>query len=135
MKKSLKIFLSACIIALFGLSACDPTVTGPDNTDDVRTKYVAAWSCVETGGMTYPVTISLDQTNSTQILIGNFHFLGANEKAKAIATTNNITIPSQELCANTISGSGTLVNSNKITLLYYVNNHSTIDTVHATYTK
>jgi hypothetical protein len=135
MKKRLKIFFFIGILAIAGLSGCDPNVDGPDNTDDVRTKYVASWTCSETGGMSYPVTITLDPANSTQVLLGNFHFFGASYQARAIATSNNLTLSSQELCGNTINGSGTLVNANKITMLYYVNNHATIDTINATYTK
>ena len=134
MKKSFKLLPLAVFLALLSLNACDPNADNPDNTD-VRAQYVATWTCAEQGGMTYPVIITLDSSNSTQILMDNFHYLGAGHKAMAIATTNNLTLPSQELCANTINGSGTLVNANKITLLYYVNNHSTIDTINATYTK
>lgn len=133
MKTLIKFASAALVLAMLSLVACEVT-DDPDGTD-VRDKYVSTWTCTESGGLSYPVTITLDESNSTQILIANFHYLGAAEKAYAIATTNNITIPSQELCANTISGSGTLDNPNKITLKYYVNNHSTIDTVNATYTK
>jgi hypothetical protein len=135
MTRSTKILIFIGIIALFGLNSCDPNADNPNTDEDVRAKFVATWTCVEAGGMSYPVTITLDPSNSTQVLIGNFHFLGANEKAKAIATSNSLTIGSQELCSNTIHGSGILVNANKITLLYYVDNHSSIDTVNATYTK
>ncbi len=133
--KKLAYFLSTLMVVSFlALSSCeDPNVT-PDDTD-VRAKYTYTWTCTEEGGMSYPVTISLDASNSSQVLIANFHYFGNNEKAKAIATTNNLTLPSQEVCANTINGSGTLTNSNKITMKYYVNNHSTTDTVNATYTK
>jgi hypothetical protein len=134
MKTINKITAAAFTLALMTFVACeDPDV--PDE-GDVREKYVASWTCTEVGGMPpYTVTISLDPSNSSQVLLGNFHYFGAGEHAKAIATANNLTIPSQELCANTISGSGTLTTTTKITMKYYVNNHSTIDTVNATYTK
>jgi hypothetical protein len=134
MKKSAKFIMAVALISLVALDSCNKSDNPPDNTD-VRTKFVADWSCVEQGGMTYPVSISLDSNNSSQVLIGNFHFFGSGIKATAIATSNALTIPTQEICSNTVHGSGTLVNSNKINMLYYVNNHSTIDTVSATYTK
>lgn len=133
MKKSFIFPLVALILTIICFASCETTV--PDDNQNVREQYVAPWNCTEQSGMSYPVTITLDANNSTQVLIGNFHYLGTNEKAYAIATTNNLTIPSQEICSNTINGGGTLNNANKITMKYYVNNHSTIDTVNATYTK
>jgi hypothetical protein len=133
MKKFIYVLSTLFVVSLLGLSSCDEPVN-PDDTD-ARASYTYTWTCTETGGMTYPVTISLDPSNSAQVLLANFHYFGANEKAAAIATTNNLTFPSQEVCANTITGGGTLNNNNKITLKYYVNNHSTIDTINAIYTK
>jgi hypothetical protein len=133
MKTFFRFASAALLLSILTLVACED-IDDPDGTD-VREKYVSTWTCQESGGISYPVTITLDEANSTQILIANFHYLGSAEKAYAIATTNNITIPSQELCGNTINGSGTLDNPNKITMKYYVNNHSTIDTVNATYSK
>jgi len=133
MKKILYFALSLMILTMVGLSSCDEPAV-PDDTDP-RANYTYTWTCQELGGLTYSVVITEDPANSTQVLMGNFHMLGVNEKAYAIATANNLTIPSQELCNNTINGSGTLTNANKITLKYYVNNHSTIDTINATYTK
>jgi hypothetical protein len=135
MNKSLKYLLMACIIALSFLNSCDTSVNDPNTDQDVREKYVAKWLCIELNGPTYEVTISIDPSNSTQILIGNFHLLGASAKAYAIATSNNITIPSQEICGNTVNGSGTLVNANKINVQYTFNDHSSTLTVNATYTK
>jgi hypothetical protein len=134
MKKSVRLLMAAAAISLVGLNSCDNSVNPPNETD-VREKFVASWSCVEAGGAAYPVTITLDPNNSSQVLIGNFHFLGTGIKATAIPTTSAITIPSQDLCSITFNGSGTLVTANKINLHYYANNHSTIDTISATYTK
>lgn len=124
------------------LAGCTLTIVscGPDETDedeDVRAPYIGSWTCTEAGviPLSYQVTISKDEVNSTRILIANFHYFGNTESAYAIATTNNITIPAQDICSNTVNGSGTLVNQNKISLNYYVNNHSTIDSVQADYVK
>jgi len=133
-KKYIYFLSAAFVVFMLGLSACEDPNLNPDDTD-VRAKYTYTWTCVEEGGMSYPVTITLDAANSTQVLIANFHYFGSSEKAAAIATANNLTLPSQEVCANTINGSGTLVSASKVNMKYYVNNHSTIDTVNATYTK
>lgn len=134
MKSLLKYTAFFLIIGLFALSSCDPNES-IDPDQDVRAPYLGTWVCTELSGMTYSVTVTLDQSNSTQILIGNFHFYGANEKVYAIATANNLTLPSQVICGNTVNGSGTLVNDSKFTLKYYVNDGADIDTVNATYTK
>lgn len=133
MKKLLPLITAALLLFATGLASCDDPAV-PDDTDP-RANYTFTWTCAEEGGLTYPVTITEDPSNSSRVLMANFHYFGNSEKAYAIATSNNLTLPSQELCNNTISGSGTLVNANKITLKYYVNNHSTIDTVNAVYTK
>jgi len=132
MKKSAKIILGFLLIGFMGLSSCEETNTDPDT--DPRAQYLGSWSCTEPS-MVYSVSISLDPANSTQILISNFHYFGANEKAYAIATQNNLTLPTQSILNNTIYGSGELVNNNKVTLKYYVNNQTDIDTINAVYTK
>lgn len=134
MKNLVKYIAVVLIASLVTLSACDPNDTiEPDQ--DVRASYLGSWLCSELSGMSYNVTVTLDQTNSAQVLIGNFHFYGAAEKVYAIATINNLTLPSQTICGNTVNGSGTLVNANKFTMKYYVNDQADIDTVNATYTK
>jgi len=133
MKSTIKYLGVILILGLLSLAACETTDINPD--EDVRAPYLGTWSCSETSGMTYNVTVTLDQNNSTQILIGNFHLLGASEKAYAIATTNNLTLPSQVISGFTINGSGNLINNNLITMKYYVNDNADVDTVNATYTK
>jgi hypothetical protein len=132
MKKSTKIVFGFLLIGLLGLISCEEVNTDPDA--DPRAQYLGSWSCSESG-VNYTVTIGLDPSNSSQILINNFHYFGANEKAYAIATQNNLTIPTQAILSNTVYGSGDLVNNNKITIKYYVNNQTDIDTINAVYTK
>jgi hypothetical protein len=120
-------------LSILILSSCDKTNNDPPA--DVRTPFLGAWTCNEVLLGNYPVYISLDSTNSSQVLIQNFHDFGSNEKAYAIATQNSLTLPTQVILNNTFYGSGTLVNNNKITMKYYVNNHTDIDTINAVYTK
>jgi len=121
------------IFVFLGLNSCDKTTNDPPL--DVRAQYIGSWTCTESPTVSYPVTISLDSTNSSQIFIHNFHLFGINEKAYAIATQNNLTLPNQAILSHTIHGSGDLVNNNKITLKYYVNNMTDVDTINAVYTK
>jgi hypothetical protein len=134
MKKYISYLSFLLLLGLGVLSSCDENVTNPTDTD-VRSKYAFTWTCQEIGGMSYPVTITKDPNNSTQVLMANFHYLGNDQHAIGIPTATTLTIGSQELCGNTIHGNGTLVNDNKITLKYYVDNHSSVDTVEATYSK
>ena len=132
MKKLIKISFALLFVSLIGLSSCEEANNDPDI--DPREQYVGTWSCNESG-INYSVVIGLDQGNSSQILINNFHYFGANEKAYAIATQNNLTLPTQIILNNTIYGSGTLVSSERINLKYYVNDQTDIDTINAVYTK
>lgn len=133
MSKRLKFFIVFTLLSLFIFSSCEE-IDDP-NENDVRESYLGTWSCHEVSGLNYNVTVQLDPSNSAQILIYNFHFQGSNEKVYCIATANNLTLPSQTYCGNTVNGSGNLVNSNKFTMLYYVNDNADVETVEATYTK
>lgn len=132
MKTLLKLLTISAMLVLFALSSCD---TGDDiNPDqDVRASYLGTWNCQEK--YNYDVTVQLDPSNSTQILIYNFYCQGSNEKVYCIATTNNLTLPTQTICGKTVYGSGNLVNNNKFTMKYNVNDQADIDTVDAVYTK
>ena len=134
MKKSLRLlFLFFFLLIFFGLNSCDKTNNDP--TADPRAQYLGTWSCSESATVNYHVIISLDSSNSSQILLYNFHMLGNNQKAYAIATQNNLTLPEQGILGKIIYGSGDLINNNKFTLKYYVNDSTNIDTIHAVYTK
>ena len=134
MKKFPRAIFILFTVSLAFLASCeDPENNNED--ENIRAKYTGSWSCAEAGGMTYPVNITEDPSNSAQVLIGNFHYFGTSYKAYAVVTTNNITIPSQELCGNTINGDGTLTGTSRIELKYYVNDHTDIKTVNAVYSK
>lgn len=133
MRKYLRLINIVFLVILTGLFGCNTDSGGPDS--DVRVKYTGNWTGTESSGISYPVTIELDAGNSSQIVIKNFHYFGQNEKAYAIATASTLTFASQVICGNTITGSGTYVSSNKITLKYYVNSQASIDTINATYSK
>jgi hypothetical protein len=133
MKKSANFIFGFLLISLLFLSSCEKTNTDPDT--DPRAQYLGSWTCAESALGNYPVTISLDSSNSSQILIHNFHLWGSSGNAYLIATQNNLTLPTQNILTNTVNGSGNLVNNNKFTLTYYVNDGTNITTVNAVYTK
>ena len=126
------IFIALSSLMLFCAIGCEDNPVEPET--DPRTNYLGNWLCTEEAG-SYNVGIIIDSTNSSRILIRNFHLMGQNEKAYALATTNNLTLPSQTILSNTFYGSATLVNSNQIKWKYYVNNQTDIDTISAVYTR
>ena len=139
----MKKFIYPLIVLLaFSFVSCEPDTTTPDeNPDtDIRDKFVASWLCNETsklnGQSTFTVAISLNPSNSSEVLIANFYLFGNDEKARALVTGNSITIPSQSFCNHIISGSG-FIDNNKTTINwdYYVNDGQQTDTCSAVYTK
>lgn len=139
-KNNMKKLVSKSLILIFTATVLFITSCQKDNnpTDtDVRAKFTGSWYCVEKSGLSYTVDISLDPGNSSQILLANFHYQGTGEKAYATATSSSFTIPYQGMCNNAIhvNGTGNFINDNKLTLVYYVNNQTDVDTIQATYTK
>jgi hypothetical protein len=133
MKKSIYLLILIIVISFIGLNSCDKTTNDP--TADPRAQYLGTWLCSESPTVNYHVIINLDTSNSSQILMYNFHLLGNTAKAYAIATQNNLTLPAQGILGKIIHGSGDLINNNKFTLKYYVNDSTDIDTINAVYTK
>ena len=138
MEKFIKklLFVSSLIVLTF--YACNPDEEEP--FVDPRDNYVGTWLAEETSilypTITFLVHITLNPSNSTEILISNFYHLGNadEDKVSAIATKSSLTIQSQSVCNLTIYGSGSL-SGNTINLTYYVNDGADIDEVAAVYTK
>lgn len=141
MKTIVKYFFIFVLFSSF-LTSCEPETSAPEDTPDVdpRDKFVGNWVCTETskqnGQQTFTVGITLNPSNSSQVLISNFYLFGADEKANALITGNTITIPTQVFCSHTISGSGFIDNSKTIINWdYYVNDGQQTDTCTAIYKK
>lgn len=139
MKRNLLyLFLFISISAL--IVSCDPT-DGPDEPDvDPRDKFVGSWICNETstqnGNSTYNVIVSLNPTNSAQILLAQFYQMSSGQKVYAIVANNNATVPEQTLTGLVIKGSGNYsTTTSKINWTYYVNDGADIDTCTAVYSK
>lgn len=142
MKKTIRytFVLFTLAIIFFSCNPDDPN-DNPQPTEDPRDKFVGSWLCNENSsqfGQINPfyVTITLNQSNSSQIYLANFYQLGSGQKVYGVVTNNTVTIPSQTVSSKSVSGSGTITNNNNtINWNYYVNDGADIDTCTAVYTK
>ncbi|MBI3510715.1 MAG: hypothetical protein HY064_08625 [Bacteroidetes bacterium] len=135
MKKILAPFSAAiAITALF--ASCQPDEPAPADARDV---FVGAWTCAEhstqIGNTNFTVDINKSTTSTAQVEIENFYNVGFTSKAKADISGTAVTISQQTYNANQLHGSGTKTGTNTISLTYYMNNGSTIDTCTATLTR
>jgi len=138
-----KIFLLPFFGSLFlmlVLNSCskenDPVPVSTATSSSPNAKFLGDWYVSEhttqSGNSTYNMKV-VDSTNNTYILfVGLYNF---NSNIKATTSGNNIVIPSQIIEGTKVSGSGTLVNTSRMTLAYYVNDGLSIDTVSAVLTK
>jgi hypothetical protein len=131
-------FLAMIGILLFSACAKEDDINPDDPSADDQSKYKGNWAVSETskdnGKSTYNVTIS-DSSNAAYLQIA--YLYGLNTK-KTYVTVNgtNLTIPAQINAGLSLSGSGTLENSRRISLKYLVQSTKThYDTVTAILTK
>ncbi|HET6992165.1 MAG TPA: hypothetical protein VFJ43_12610, partial [Bacteroidia bacterium] len=87
------------------------------------------------GVSSFSVHINKVTTNTTQVQIENFYNIGFGYKVYVDISGNNMTIPQQTYNGNQVHGSGTKTGTNSISMTYYVNNGSTIDTCTASLTR
>lgn len=82
---------------------------------DIRDKYTGTWLFSESPASrntSYSVTISLDPSNSSQVLLKNIGNFGSSYSAYGIVTSSSITVPSQEIYSGiTIFATGTLTSA------------------------
>jgi hypothetical protein len=102
------------------LTSCEPEDTTPPIGTTIE-NITGKWSCSETsqqfGSSTYEVEISQSASSSTQVRIKNFYQLpGASVNVNV--NGNSLTIPTQTVQSFVFSGSGTIVNQNRINLTY-----------------
>lgn len=101
-------------------------------TGDDRDKYTGTWTFNETsqvfGTSTYTVTVTKDNTSANQIIAKNFYHLGSNTNTFVVVDGNNMTIQSQLVSGNTLSGTGSYSNSN-LTFSFSADDGQTVDQV------
>jgi len=131
-KKTCILFISGLFVLL---SACEALEDlGPDSIYDT-------WYCVEISEIynetNYYVDLSKHPTEEGKIIIDNFYNLGYGIELTANLSGLSISIPSQVVDGNTISGSGSITSGYKtIDFTYTVNDGGgVIDHVTAEYTK
>lgn len=135
MKKQL--FLFATVLTVSVLSSCAPEEE--PTPADPRDPFVASWSVAENssqiGFTPYTVHINKSTTNTNQVLIENFYNIGFNYKAVADISGTTVTINQQTYNGNQLHGGGQKTGANSISLTYYVDNGSSVDTCTATLTR
>ncbi len=129
------IFFTLVLASLLIIPACIPDDDPID--DDPREKFLGVWTCTESTSVSYTVTISKDPSNSTQILMNNFHHLGVDEDVFALVAGKSLQIIQQTVCQGSmqISGDGIMETDNRIRFQYYENDFADIDTIQAVFTK
>lgn len=132
--KTGRIFFSAALFVTTLFISCQPEEE--PLPADARDVYVASWDLNENSSLVgqnqYVVHINKVTANTTQVEMENFYNIGFGFKAKVNINGNSMTIPQQTYNGNQLHGSGTKNSANTITMTYYVNNGSTIDTCTAT---
>lgn len=119
---------------VIGMMICFASCTTEDDSDDVdpRLKFGGTWIANENstvfGASAYQVTASNDTSNSSQILIYNFYNLGLGTPVRGIVSGNNLSIGSQQVSGQTISGSGTFA-SNNVNITFTANDGQVSDNV------
>jgi hypothetical protein len=136
MKNKTKLLLIP-FLAIGFLTACQPEEE--PTPADARDPFVDQWTCAENssqiGATSYTVHINKSTSSNTQIQLENFYNIGFTFKANATVSGTSVTIPTQQYNGNDLHGSGSKTGPNTITLTYYMDNGSTIDTCTATLTR
>lgn len=138
MNRSLKTLFA--ILTLIFISSCtlDEDLDPIDTTDD-RDKFVGTWMFFENSaarGQSYQVTISLDNSNSSQVLLKNIGNFGNSYSAYGIVTSSSITVPAQEIYPGIeIDGSGQLTGTDEMEWSYTINGGGSSETISATATR
>ena len=109
-KNTFFLFLLVGALASILYTGCEPV----DNTTggDPRTPYVGEWQFIErlksTEGQSYFVTIALDPSNSSQVIIGNLGNPGSQDiTVKGVVTSSQVIVSSQSMSDGwIIEGSG-----------------------------
>lgn len=129
MKSLLHLFLLAVTIASSAIFvSCEPEEYTDTDPSDPRNSYVGVWRFTEDGKLknglsqSYIVTITLDQANSSQIILDNFGNPGDSDKSvTGIVTTNQVVVSPQSLSNGwLVEGSGKLSSATSMNWSYSI---------------
>lgn len=129
MKKNAFVFLAILLSGLFFTSCESLEEFGPDSIYD-------SWYCIETsevyGQTNYYVDLSKHPSEDGKIILDNFYNLGLGQEVIATLSGLSISIPSQVVNGNTITGSGSIAADYKtINFTYTVDDGGDVDHVTA----
>lgn len=137
MNRSLKILFAFLMLSSFSACTLDEDLDPLDG--DLRDKYTGTWLFAESPASrntSYSVTISLDPSNSSQVLLKNIGNLGTSYSAYGIVTSSSITVPSQEIYSGIIiHGTGTLISADVMEWEYDITGGGDIEYFVATATR
>jgi hypothetical protein len=141
MKKLIPFAVITALSGILLLSSCakeDETAPVTPAGGDARASFHGHWAISENssanGPATYNVDIADSSGSSTYMLLT--YLYGYHTKVRATASGSSLSIPSQVVEGNNVSGSGTLTNANQINMTYLVwLGGSNYDTVTAVLTK
>lgn len=114
------------IFILTAFVSCTIDDPAEPDTDDIRDKFLGTWRFNETPAArnvdaSYTVTISYDESNSSQVILRNFANAGGNFSAYGIVTSSRITIPAQEMAPGfEVEGSGLMTSSTSMNWEYTI---------------
>jgi hypothetical protein len=113
------------------LASCAKEEDGPSGTGDARDKFTGSWTCNENsqqhGSSTYTMTIN-KASSPDQVIAKNFYGLGNSTNTFIIIDGNNMTIQTQSVSGNTLSGSGSYNNGN-LSITFSADDGQTVDQV------
>ena len=141
MKKHAHYLFKSSIVAIVVAITLISCETGdPVGPNDNRDNLIGQWFCTETpvsppgSNVTFNVNITKDVNDTTKIKISNFSSLSGF--TVATVNGNSMSIASQNVDGNTVSGSGSYSpGTDKINLSYSVNDGLTNQTYTAVYSK
>ncbi len=132
MKLNNLLFHAIIILSIFFMQSCAPTTD--DETED-RNSYVGTWSVSDQSSrLNYIVTITINPSNSTEILLNNFADL--NTTAVGLVIGRSVVIDNQQLGTEySVNGSGSYINSRQLEFNFSLNNGIDIESRVASFTK
>lgn len=139
-KKTVLLFLLIGALASVLYPGCEPV--GNLTGGDPRDPYVGEWQFIEsfksTEGQSYIVTIALDPTNSSQVIIGNLGNPGSQDiTVKGVVTSGQVIVASQSISNGWLidgSGSFTTAANTVMSWTYTIKAGGNTDTYTATAT-
>lgn len=124
------------IATLTVLSSC--TKEDETTTSDDRDSFVGSWVTAESsqqfGNTSFTISISKSATDKENVIIKNFYNLGSSASTIAKVSGSSVTVTSQQVSAQNISGSGSR-SGNKINWTYYTDDGVQKDTCTAVSTR